>query len=386
MREQLIQYVELLFAGAPGAEEMKQEILQNTLDRYDDLISQGKSEEAAYRLAISGIGDINELLDSQVRSAPAPEPEAPYVWPIPEQVKKTKSKPLVRIVLITLIILLVGSIALTALGVGIFSVYIRSESITQSNQLLQSDLIYPQDFDANRISNIEIVWAAGEIRIEPVDDLTAIQIRESEVEEKYKMVCKVSGDTLKIQFCKASLKFPSFGVDTVAKDLVITVPADWVCRELDIDAAAANVTIQNMTIGELDFDGASGICDLENCRVTSMDVDAASGNLTFSGILDNLDFDGASADCTLVLDQCPKRIELDGMSGKMDITLPSDCGFTVNAEGLSSDFSTDFKSTARNGAHVHGDGSCQIRLEALSGDLTIHDGGYPCRDEHQGHH
>lgn len=64
MREQLEQYVNLLFAGSPDTEEMKQEILQNTLDRYDDLITQGKSPEAAYRLAISGIGDINEVLNN----------------------------------------------------------------------------------------------------------------------------------------------------------------------------------------------------------------------------------------------------------------------------------------------------------------------------------
>ena len=62
MREQLIQYVELLFAGAADCEDIKQEILQNTLDRYDDLVAQGKVPEAAYRLAIAGIGDINEIL------------------------------------------------------------------------------------------------------------------------------------------------------------------------------------------------------------------------------------------------------------------------------------------------------------------------------------
>lgn len=62
MREQLIQYVNLLFAGAVDCEEIRAEILQNTLDRYDDLVSQGKSPEAAYRLAISGIGDISEIL------------------------------------------------------------------------------------------------------------------------------------------------------------------------------------------------------------------------------------------------------------------------------------------------------------------------------------
>lgn len=69
MRERLIQYVDLLFAGAENAEDIKQEILQNTLDRYDDLISLGKSEESAYRLAISGIGDINEILDSANETA-----------------------------------------------------------------------------------------------------------------------------------------------------------------------------------------------------------------------------------------------------------------------------------------------------------------------------
>ena len=71
MREQLIQYVELLFAGAADSTEIKQEILQNTLDRFDDLIEQGKTPEAAYRLAISGIGDISEILGREPQSAPA---------------------------------------------------------------------------------------------------------------------------------------------------------------------------------------------------------------------------------------------------------------------------------------------------------------------------
>ncbi len=62
MKEQLIQYVDLLFAGTGDCDDIKQEILQNTLDRYDDLIAEGKSPEAAYRLAIIGIGDVNEIL------------------------------------------------------------------------------------------------------------------------------------------------------------------------------------------------------------------------------------------------------------------------------------------------------------------------------------
>lgn len=77
MREQLIKYVELLFAGTPDSGDMQQEILQNTLDRYDDLIAQGKTPEAAYRLAISGIGDINEILGTHPSSAAIPVTEVP---------------------------------------------------------------------------------------------------------------------------------------------------------------------------------------------------------------------------------------------------------------------------------------------------------------------
>lgn len=77
MKEQLTKYVELLFAGAPNARDIQQEILQNTLDRYDDLIAQGKSPEAAYSLSISGIGDLSEILGSnphQSTFTPASEP------------------------------------------------------------------------------------------------------------------------------------------------------------------------------------------------------------------------------------------------------------------------------------------------------------------------
>ena len=90
MREKLQQYVELLFAGVPGSEEVKEEILLNTLDRYDDLISQGKVPEAAYRLAIAGIGDINEILGTE-----RPEPKASpscEVPPVPEDPARKKNR------------------------------------------------------------------------------------------------------------------------------------------------------------------------------------------------------------------------------------------------------------------------------------------------------
>lgn len=80
MREQLAQYVDLLFAGSDGAEEIKQEILQNTLDRFDDLVARGSTEEAAYRQAIAGIGDVGELLGGE---SPDARPQPEIVDPLP---------------------------------------------------------------------------------------------------------------------------------------------------------------------------------------------------------------------------------------------------------------------------------------------------------------
>ena len=116
MREQLQQYVELLFAGAPDSEDIKQEILQNTLDRYDDLIAQGKVPEAAYRLAISGIGDINEILGS----APQVIPAVPAREVHPEEDAAATKRRRIRAIAIGLyIICIIPLIILSELGLNI---------------------------------------------------------------------------------------------------------------------------------------------------------------------------------------------------------------------------------------------------------------------------
>ncbi len=115
MREQLTQYVNLLFAGVSGADDIRDEILQNTLDRYDDLTSQGKPEAAAYSLAISGIGDISEILGSSHnyhQPAPAFQADAPA-----KEVLEKPYKKIFRVIAIALYIISpIPLFVLSALG------------------------------------------------------------------------------------------------------------------------------------------------------------------------------------------------------------------------------------------------------------------------------
>lgn len=69
-------YVEDLFAGtAPSrkAVELKEEMIQNLTEKYNDLISEGKTPEAAYNIAIAGIGDVSFLLKDLEKDTVRPE-------------------------------------------------------------------------------------------------------------------------------------------------------------------------------------------------------------------------------------------------------------------------------------------------------------------------
>jgi hypothetical protein len=65
MEDKLRRYVDDLFDGTAltrKSVELKEEMIQNLNDKYCDLISEGKTPEAAYNIAVAGIGDVSGLL------------------------------------------------------------------------------------------------------------------------------------------------------------------------------------------------------------------------------------------------------------------------------------------------------------------------------------
>ena len=166
MREQLIQYVELLFAGARDSDDIKQEILQNTLDRYDDLIDQGKVPEAAYRLAIAGIGDINEILGTSLSHTAVTQKN-----PEPDDGDSPKKK-LMRAIAVGLYILcplpliVLGDIGMDILGlcgtlsiVAAATILIMLGAKKDSREQEINNAATPQSELSKSISGV--IWAVG---------------------------------------------------------------------------------------------------------------------------------------------------------------------------------------------------------------------------------
>ena len=77
MNKKIEVYVDELFADMPSEQyvfDIKEELLSNLSEKYDDLITDGKSEEEAYTLVIASIGDVKDLFSNGAHygySAPA---------------------------------------------------------------------------------------------------------------------------------------------------------------------------------------------------------------------------------------------------------------------------------------------------------------------------
>ncbi|MCL2588455.1 MAG: permease prefix domain 1-containing protein [Oscillospiraceae bacterium] len=77
MEDKLRRYIEGIFEDTTPtrkAIELKEEMLQNVEDKYRDLLAEGKTPEAAFNIAVAGIGDVSVLL-RQLEQGFRTEPE-----------------------------------------------------------------------------------------------------------------------------------------------------------------------------------------------------------------------------------------------------------------------------------------------------------------------
>lgn len=109
-------YVDELFQNAPRTQkayELKIELTQNLLDKYNALLNEGKSMEDAYNLTVMSIGDVRELFDGLEEG---PVPQSPSYFP-PEGTER-RNAAVVAIAVMLYILSVVPVIVLGAIGVG----------------------------------------------------------------------------------------------------------------------------------------------------------------------------------------------------------------------------------------------------------------------------
>ncbi len=386
MREKIRVYVDKLFSDAALTirnAEVQQEILQHTLDRYDDLLAAGKSEQEAYDEAVGGIGDVSELYEHKPeaempkkRDFPAPStPDAVFTAPQAPQSGKKKRLPGWAIALIcagVVVVILALSFAGRAVGGILYAegryIYDNANSYetlgrsgfgSEEQSAAASELL-------TDITEIEIHWLTGDVYLVESDaDGVTFQEDYTGSNEDYRMRYRVSNGKLIIQPCKSKL----FGsIDLPRKALTVFLPETLMLDSITVETVSANVEPMGGIVNKLTITTTSGNITGPGLSAKSFAFSTVSGDISLTA----LPADGSDIDCETVSGEArisctaaPDEVSFNSVSGDLCLTLPEgSCRYTLDLSTVSGDRDTD-------GFISGGDKLCTINAETVSGDVKL---------------
>ncbi len=399
MKEQIEAYIDSLFAGAALTvrnAELRQEILQHTLDRYDDLIAAGKSEQAAFDEAVAGIGDVSELYERKKAEKTPEEPEKKRDFPAPgttptaaesekkrdfpapgtyppqrtEPVKK-KKLPGWAIALICVgaaLVLTIGVLALSFAG-GVIHTAVSALPGGEYSYGNEANYDMPPRGSAGAdgelaakafedITSVEIHWLSGDVYVHgSLDGQTWIQEDYSGDNDDYRLRYTVEGTKLIVQPCRSG------AWDLPRKALTVSVPD---IDKLTVETVSAGIEALDVTAKDVNFSTVSGDILGSGLVAQELDLETVSGNIRPSKLAANdADCNTVSGSVSLTFRIAPQTLELGSTSGDMKIVLPKTSYYVMeHFETVSGDLDTE-NYTPGTADRV------DITAETVSGNLRI---------------
>lgn len=395
MRDKLSAYVRNLFrdaADTPRNRDLEEEILQNTLDRYDDLVKSGSSPDSAYTQAIANLGNVSSLLETLPRAA--------------EKQKSSSSRAALiatAIVISVILLVVIGiwmlyhNLRVSYVGKENFEIGMSfddrveewAEGVEQKVEIAVDEALgngTPEfdyhyidadrftagsaEIETRNVNRIVIDWVSGNVTVEPYDGDTISISEPEQKEEAYRLHWRQEGNTLTVRFCASMNTLVSDG-----KDLVVRVPAELAgnLRYLQIDTVSADVFVSGVKAGELQADTSSGSIHAEG-TFGIVDADTVSGNLELIGTGKELDLDTTSGDFGVTLSETPDELSFDSTSGDLTLMLPAKRGFEVEYDTVSGDFKCDFALKGKDDPCYEGTEhgkQAELEFDTVSGDIWI---------------
>lgn len=402
MENRIRKHIEGIFAGAPEtakARDLREEMIINVIERYHDHLASGMSEEDAYRAAITGIGDVSNLIDSLRREADAgtaagagsaqtpPRQNyapAPPANPAPQR-KGLSTGAIVAIVICSTILLLTlvsGILAANIVGKlfsgdGFLSNIIGMATDGSGNSVNPGNFTFEDDegFDnayaetgsysvpADGISSIEVDWVAGGVTIQPApagtNDISFSETSYGTVSSEYALRYKVSGDKLIIRYCDSEIwrgidwsdLFNS--VTTPQKQLTLYIPASLLngaLGKLSVNGVSSSLTVSDLSLAGASLIAVSGSIKVRDSSFSALNVESVSGSITVS------DCTGESINVGNVsggsdVDGTFNRFELNSVSGSINATVAAAAN-GVRADTVSGNITLRLNGISGFTAHV----------------------------------
>lgn len=248
------------------------------------------------------------------------------------------------------------------------------------------------DFDATTVSSIAIDWVNGDINVvtADVEKITVFEQSARELKESELLRYYLSDGVLDIKFVAPRLKLLDKKV--LDKDLFIQIPLSAAASlsSLNIDSVNSDINVKNIKALDLEMDVVSGKIDIKNCtivmldiesvsdeinllssKIASIDISCVSTNIKVNSEVTDFEVDTTSGNVDFTSTIMSNKIKINAISSVVNLTLPENSGFTVEYDTLSGQFTSDFATTNSNDKYIFGDGTKQIEVSTISGNLSI---------------
>ena len=386
MREKISIYVDGLFSDAALTirnAEVQQEILQHTLDRYDDLIAAGKSEQEAYDEAVGGIGDVSELYEHKpeaeapkTRDFPAP-PTPGVVFTAPQTPQSGKKKKLpgwaialicVGVAAAILALNFAGQAAFGVLRAGGRYIYDNAnkyETLDRSGFGSGEQSVTASE-PLTDITEIEIHWLTGDVYLVESDtDGVTFQEDYTGSNEDYRMRYRVSDGKLIIQPCRSRF-FSS--TDLPRKALTVFLPDTLTLDKITVETVSADVELMGGSVDTLSINTTSGNITGPGLSAKEYELGTVSGDISLTALpagSSAIDCETVSGEVRISCTAHPDEIDFNSVSGNLRLTLPKgSCRYTLDFSTVSGDRDTDRFISG-------GDETCDITAETVSGNVEL---------------
>jgi uncharacterized membrane protein len=243
--------------------------------------------------------------------------------------------------------------------------------------------------DAGEIRNIRLDFVSESIKVVVTDEDT-IRIEEKSSRELSKdavMVAGVSGDTLS---AVSGLKNKWMGlfnlVDTGYIEVTLYVPADYQ-GNMGLYSSSGEIRVEQAKADTLRLSSVSGALYVGGAAAETFELDTTSGEIAVKGgSYGRVNADSVSGEILLQADRMesvqadttsgsvvveaggmPQKIDVNTVSGSVDLLLPDNDGFTLDFDSVSGSLSNNFEMVN----NVHGNGDVTVSVDTVSGSLDI---------------
>jgi DUF4097 and DUF4098 domain-containing protein YvlB len=97
--------------------------------------------------------------------------------------------------------------------------------------------------------------------------------------------------------------------------------------QTDLETVSGGIDCADIAVDKLDLSSTSGSIACENTRARKLDLDNVSGSIRAEGEFEEIDSESVSGSTRLSCATAPSKIDVDGVSGSITVSLPDSAEF-----------------------------------------------------------